>query len=170
MAHRTIVGLKWAKALSARPSYIPKSRPRGAKALGLRYERRLAEASGGIAGQWWEFEDANGPGCCQTDVIVDLGDAVLVLEAKLSWVSEGHTQINKLYRPVVDAALNRPVLGIVVVKNLTPGAPRAFGCYTDAIASAREGCCPVLHWLGVAALRPRLAPQAPSHLVAQPRT
>ncbi len=169
MGHRIVEGLKWARACPVRPPYIPKSRPRGVKALGVRYERRLAEASGGLAGQWFEFEDANGLGCCQTDVIVDLDNVLLVLEAKLSWVPEGHSQIAKLYRPVVEAALVKPVIGIVVVKNLTPGAPRAFGCYDDAIASARTGCLPVLHWLGVAALRPRRTAPPSSHLAAAPR-
>ena len=62
---RTIVGLESARALAGRPLSIPKGRPRGAKADGIRYEKLLAKALAPLGfehGRWFEFVDANGYG------------------------------------------------------------------------------------------------------------
>ncbi len=73
-----------------------------------------------------------------------------VLEVKYSWVPEGHSQIDLLYRPVVERALGASVLGIVVCKNVTglvPGVCVA-NSYWKAHEIAKTGRPVVWHWLG----------------------
>lgn len=146
---RVINGLVWAKPC-ARPRAIPASRPRGAKAAGLRYERALAAALPKAKhGQWFEFEDRNGPGWCQTDLLLELPSGVLVLESKYTWVPEGHQQVEDLYLPVVAKALAKPTFGGVVAKVLTPGpylVARDLQTFTQACVARQRA---VLHWIGV---------------------
>ncbi len=152
MSHRVIRGLRWARACQ-RPAGLPVGRPRGAKALGVRYERSLAKRLTELNhGQWFEFEDQNGPGVCQTDFILtslNHPDCVFVLECKYSWVIQGHLQIEQLYRPVLEKALALPVHGIVVCKNLKPGIGdiRVASGIGEAQALAKHGRV-VWHWLG----------------------
>ena len=40
---REVVGLRWVRRLEERPGCIPKGRPRGAKARGVRFEGAVAE-------------------------------------------------------------------------------------------------------------------------------
>lgn len=149
MSHRCVSGLLWAQARERGP-WGP-GRARGAKAHGLRYERALAKAlPGALHGQWFEFADRNGRGWCQPDLIRNLGDALLVLEAKFTWVPDGQRQIDQLYRPVVERAWGLPVLGVVVCKVLAPGATdvAVTGDLAVATALARQHRPVVLHWLG----------------------
>lgn len=117
---RQVSGLRWAKRMEARPGFIPIGRPRGAKAQGIRYEKALGLALGPEArrGVWWEFEDAQGHGYCQTDFLLELAQGSVILEVKYTWVPEGHQQIEGLYGPVVAAALGKPAVGLVVAKRL----------------------------------------------------
>lgn len=150
--HRVIEGLRWAEARESGPWGSKGSRPRGAKALGVAYEKALAKAlPDATRGAWWEFEDANGGGWCQTDLLLVGSGSVLVLEAKLSWVMQGHSQIELLYKPVLEMALGKPVLGVVVCKALRsgmPGSVTVVGDLPSALALARAGRRPVLHWIG----------------------
>jgi hypothetical protein len=151
-SHRIIIGLQRAEKLAKRPSFIPAGRPRGVKALGVRYERSLARSMPWMTpGQWWRFVDGEGEGWCQTDLIVERGNFSLVLEAKLSWVAEGHSQLEKLYKPVVERALGKPMLGIVVTKYLKPNIPRwvkVEGDFESALRASAAGRPSVWHWLG----------------------
>jgi hypothetical protein len=156
MSHRKVVGLKWAR-LGEGPE-LPIRRPRGAKALGLRYERALARAlPGAIHGQWWEYEDLNGHGWCQTDLILRVGSNIVVLEAKYSWVEKGHEQMEELYFPVVEEALGTWPLGVQVCKNLRQGARHVSSTLEQSIDQARVGRS-VLHWLGVGPLSSKPLP------------
>lgn len=148
MGHRVIKGLQWARPRESGP--FGRSRARGAKAQGLRYERALAKALPSAKhGQWFEFCDLFGSGWCQPDLIYDLGHALLVLEAKYTWVPEGQTQIDHLYRPVVEKALGKPVHGVVVCKTLIPGMScRVFASLREAALAAMSGDSVVLHWQG----------------------
>ena len=151
MAHRKVKGLQWACQLAGRPKIIPLGRPRGVKALGLRYERALARAVPMAKhGLWFEFLDANGPGFCQPDLVIEGQEAVLVLEVKLSWVPDGHTQIEELYRPVLAACCKKPVYGVQVTRNLRPGmgAVTVVGSLQEAVAEAKAGRLVCWHWLG----------------------
>jgi len=141
--------LEWAQK-AERPPGMPIGRPRGAKAVGVRYEKALAKALPGMVhGQWWNFRDRNGNGYCQTDFVLDREDFALVLEAKYTWVLAGHTQLRDLYIPVVGRALAKPVFGIVVCRNLIPGMPdvvRVTDSQTEAARLASQREYVVLHW------------------------
>lgn len=152
--HRSIVE----PLLVARPCQAPFASPRagkGARGEGIRYERSLARALPGAKhGQWFEFQDRNGLGKCQPDFLLDHGQFVVVLECKYTWVPEGHSQIDLLYRPIVERLLGKPVRGIVVCKRLVPevlrpGGPRIAGSYKEAVdlAAAVDNKV-VWHWLG----------------------
>ena len=151
MPSRRIMGQVRAKPC-ARPACIPRSRPRGAKALGLRYERALARAlPHGRHGPWYEFIDANGPGYCQPDIVLDMGECMFVLESKLSNVEQAKAQIEDLYVPVLTAAHRTKVHGIIVVRHLTPGVDLALvhdTLQSAMIAAVRGSQLPLLHWLG----------------------
>lgn len=152
-----IEGLEWAKALPGRPKCIPQGRARGAKAAGLRYEREIAGAlPGSVHGQWFEFRDRNGLGYCQPDLLLRGGPGELVvLEAKYTWVAQGHGQIAELYRPVVELATKRWVLGIVVCKVLRSSMPGVAIASTleEALNLARQGRTVALHWIGQGELK-----------------
>src|SRR6516162_4935511 len=119
---RVIEGLKWAHPLESKPDIIPTSRPRGAKAAGLRFERAFAkQLPSALHGQWFEFEDLHGHGSCQTDIIYSLLPLYLVvIEIKYTLVPGAHSKLLNLYLPVVSLALSRPSVGVVAVKNLDP--------------------------------------------------
>ena len=154
MSHRWVRGLVEASE-GLGPGWGA-GRPRGAKRLGCLYERRLGEALPSFRrGVWWRFVDSAGPGWCQTDLVLVGRQSVLVLEAKLSWVEEGHTQLEELYKPVVGMALGMEVLGVLVTGRLRPGMPRGVqvvGDLSGAVESARAGKRTVLHWLGASAM------------------
>lgn len=152
MAHRVVRGLQWARFAEKAPFGTP--RGKGAKALGLRYERLLAKAlPSAVHGAWFEFQDSNGRGFCQPDLLTQLGETLVVLEAKYSWVPEGQTQIEYLYKPVLEKVYEKRVIGIVVCKTLRPGViGRIVSTLDDALSSALNGEVTVLHWQAVGAL------------------
>lgn len=154
MGHRVVKGLKWARLSPDGPPGLKGSRPRGAKREGLRYERQIAQAFGPTAkhGQWLVFEDQNGLGWAQPDILFPLRNELFVLEAKYTWVPEAHTQLGQLYLPLLEAVFESSrIYGIVMVKALTPMARKNFICSTmeRALEMARLGTgAPVLQWLG----------------------
>lgn len=156
---RTISNLKSASALAERPSCIPASRPRGAKAAGLRLERAISDAlPGGLHGQWFAFEDENGPGFCQPDIIYPfLPDFFAVIEIKYTLVPGAHQKLSNLYLPVVSHALKAPAAGVVIVKNLDPRYRRGK-IFTDlriaAEVSFNRGYPTLVQYVGQALLRP----------------
>lgn len=165
---RTVKGLIWAKPLEKRPAKLPKARAkRGAKAAGLRYERALAEALPlAKHGQWFEFEDLSGLGWCQTDLLLQTPFGIAVLEAKYTWVEEGHRQVEGLYLPILERCYpSQPVFGLVVCKVLTLATPRQMICreLSSALYRAASGLSTIFHWPG-AALGPLALPVAPSPL------
>lgn len=146
--HRVISGLKWARALDERPASIPVGRARGAKRHGVKYERDFAKAlPAATHGQWFEFWDANGRGFCQADFLLRVGEIIVVLECKYTWVPGAKFQISQLYAPVVQAAFGAKTVGIVVCKHLVPEAPKSVPGLEEAIRLAVSGRESVLHWL-----------------------
>jgi hypothetical protein len=156
---RVIEDLKYAILMPHKPECIPVSRPKGAKAAGLRFERSLAKhLKGSLHGRWFEFEDQNGHGYCQTDVIyVFRPRFAVVIEVKYTLVPGAHSKLQNLYIPVVSHALKMPAVGVVAVKNLDPRYRRGR-IYTDllsaAVASAENGYPALLQWSGQALLPP----------------
>ena len=137
---RVVQGLKWARRLASRPSGIPEGRARGAKLKGLQYERALAKALGSrmLHGIWWEFEDSEGRGFCQTDFLGFARGFTVILECKYTWTEEAEEELRGLYVPVVSVALAKPlgsVLSVVVCKNLIKGLKRPI---CDSLAEALE--------------------------------
>lgn len=167
MRARQISGLLWA-GVCERPRSIPVSRPRGRKAAGVRYERELAKAlPAALHGQWFQFQDRNGPGHCQTDLLLETDQGLAILEAKYTWTEHGHRQIEGLYKPVLIKAFRREVLGLVVCRVLTPDVARGEVCsdLPTALARAASGRRTVLHWIGQdLGLGPWQASQRSSHL------
>jgi hypothetical protein len=103
-----------------------------------------------MRGLWWSYCDANGPGLCQTDFLIEGKIWAIILECKNTWTREGMEQLTDLYLPVVEMAREKRVAGIQVCKNLIPGyIGQVFQDLEDAVAAARRGCTPVtLHWHG----------------------
>lgn len=156
MRHRIVRGLRTA-CKSVKPQFASGRRPKGAKGRGIAYERTLASALGPdwTAGAWFHFLDAEGPGYCQTDFIRELADVVVVLEAKLSWVPEGRSQLELLYRPVCEYVYKKPMIGLVVCKRLVPECNGAIAhTLPSALEAARHGHNVVLHWIGSTPLAP----------------
>lgn len=162
--HRTIVGLEWAEPLARRPACIPESRPKGVKALGLRYERKAAaeinRALRGslVRGQWFEFVDANGHGYCQCDGLYydPQSDSYVVFEFKLTEVDEARSQLKNLYLPVVAWAWPQfaPPRGIVVARHLTreTNVNLVYDSLWWVMAEPPALGIPTLHWIGRSAL------------------
>jgi len=111
---------------------------------------------GSIHGQWFEFEDQDGFGYCQTDLIFVLGGINVVIEAKYTLVPGAHSKLASLYVPVVEKAFGGEACGVVVVKNLDPRYRRGR-IYTDiqaaASASLMTGYPTLIQWSGQALLR-----------------
>lgn len=156
---RIIRDLQWAQALNTWPDSIPRHRARGVKALGRRYEAAVARQLGSDAtrGQWWTFRDANGPGLCQTDLIIPGSRWIAVLECKHTWISDGMDQLHYLYLPVVGMATGKQVVGVQVCKHLVPYARGPiFQDLESAVEAAKESWrrnaitrCVTLHWRGI---------------------
>jgi hypothetical protein len=119
---RVIRDLKWVEPLASRPAYLPKvKRLRGAPQRGIQFENAVAKALPEFThGQWFEFEDSKGKGCCQTDLFFVRSRDIVLLECKNTWLLDAHTQVGRLYKPILEACYQKPVLCIVVVKNLGP--------------------------------------------------
>lgn len=146
---RKIEGLRWAKSC-ARPKCIPRSRPRGVRALGKRYEAAVAKQlkGQGVAGQWFEFEDDNGHGYCQVDFL--LKEEKAVLEVKLTEVEAARQELRDLYIPVLRYIYGPLVRGVVVARHLTreTDLDRVCDSLPLALIVARTRGIPTLHWIG----------------------
>lgn len=150
--HRIVAGLISAFPCP-KPNTIPISRPRGVRAVGLRFERAFVKAlklkwpSQVLAGQWFQYQDINGKGHCQTDVMLVFAEEVIIFECKLTETDWGRLQLTQLYFPVVARALNRKVRGVVVTRHLTKETNIASITDDIGIAIASAGFnIPTLHW------------------------
>lgn len=149
MPHRKVYQLSSAQECP-RPKSIPNSKPRGVKAKGLSFERAVARALPGAKhGLWFRFWDANGPGYCSPDFILQSSGMIFILECKLSNVQEARAQLEELYLPVVALATGLPTRGIVLVKSVwREDRPELI---TDSLSQAcllAQTSIPTLHWLG----------------------
>lgn len=155
---RRVVGLRWAKPLDGKPSFLPCTRAaRGVRGEGLRYEKALARGLGARFqhGLWWEYRDECGICYCQTDFFGKSSEWAIVLESKLTWTQDAETQLWELYVPVVACALGFKrdrVVPIVVCKYLTKESVRPIGAsLKETVQLGREVSfpfCAVWHHLG----------------------
>lgn len=148
---RSVRGLKWARSCE-RPSFVHNGPKRGVKRQGIRYENAFAGALSAEFpqakhGQWWEFEDDNGRGFCQTDVLLTGPQAAVVFECKLSLVAEAFVQLSDLYLPVVQRALALPASGIVVTRHLRRGSGAPIVAQLSEALLIAPTEIPILHWL-----------------------
>lgn len=172
MRARAIQGLIWSREADS-PWGTASRQPRGKKGYGVRYERELAKALPDARhGQWFQFQDSAGPGHCQTDLLLDTPMGLAILEAKYTWTQEGHWQVERLYKPVVERATRRSAFGLVVCRVLLPELRREVICseLEPALLRAAAGLRTVLHWtgqrLGTPCLQPCQASLEPTHLAA----
>jgi len=148
--------VRYAK-LCDRPDVLPVGRPRGAKALGTRYERAVALAiPNAFHGPWFQYWGDGGLRYCQPDFLFESEydpGPIVCLEVKHTWLPYAHVQLEGLYGPVVRCATEREVVGVVVANWLTDGMGglAVVNCMTEALWAARRGYRVVLHWLGVSA-------------------
>lgn len=148
---RKVLGLQSA-GLAENPWGKP-PRPKGAKALGLRFERAVGKVlPQALHGQWLRFVDNNGPGYCCPDFLVAQGATLWVLECKLTDWDEAEAQLEGLYRPVLGLLWSGPIRCITVARNLSPHTRRdaVVGTWEAALQMPRA----VLHVFG--------KPQGPS--------
>lgn len=112
--------------LAKRPSFIPVSRPRGTKALGLRFERRVGallrrQFHEVHSGEWFEFVDAKRQGVCQIDHYIVLHSHIILCECKLSEAEAAWPQMKDLYAPILERHYGLPVARVQIVRHLRTG-------------------------------------------------
>lgn len=157
MTKRVISRLRWAKALTERPRCIPVGRARGVKAFGVRYEKAVGKQFAQESrGRWFEYEDRNGLGYCQVDLLLGQLGRLIVVEAKYTWTLAGHEELETLYLPVVEEAFGVPVKGVVVSRNLTRETlDYAVVHHRIEDAAACQAARSAWHWMGDTAVAPR---------------
>lgn len=132
-SYREVVGLRWVEAQAEGPFA---SRPRGRlQRAGIRYESVIAKSlkreypnARVISGLWLRFEDANGLGWAQPDILVP--EENLLVECKLSFTAVAEGQISKLYAPLIERLWGR--------------SPRLVCCCKFARAEGPEA--PIADW------------------------
>jgi hypothetical protein len=152
-------------------------RAKGSRARGLAYEKLVAQAiPGALHGQWFDFLDAAGPGCCCPDVLLLAKRATVCIEVKLTDCDEGREQLSLLYAPILRWIYQKPVLLVLVVKHLTPRSTLVVEDLRSALRLAESGAIPTLHWLGrgpILGRKPplghKIPPQSPFPLASAPR-
>jgi hypothetical protein len=149
---RHVKGLKWAQWADP-PSFAKRKRARGAKAAGLRFERKVAEelARRGEVwhGQWIEFEDVNGRGLAQPDFI--LPSEGIVLESKLTETPAAFEQLFSLYLPLLELLMGERLCGVQVCRNLAPvpREARPSGAYGEILDDLAPVPGAVWHYLPI---------------------
>jgi hypothetical protein len=152
--------LRWSRHVSTRP--IPKPSSTWSK-VGLAYERRVVSslAEAGIRllhNPGFEFEDDSGSNYCVPDIILpNYDNKLIIIEVKLTYKVEAILKLRNLYAPVVSLALSRPVVCLVIAKNVTPNSPEPELTLESAIcqsarseiaAAGRPGVGFLVQWLG----------------------
>lgn len=90
----------------------------------------------------------NRPCWCSPDLVIDLGNLVVIIEVKLTWVPDAANKLRNIYCPVVRRVLQKPAIGVVVCKNLVENAPREVSSISDALATGADCVVywPDCHW------------------------
>lgn len=145
---RRIEGLHW---VQPRANPWPRTRLRGSRAAGIRFQKATARAiPGARTDKWFEFFDSHGLGYCSPDIILPFGGEVFVLECKLTATDEADVQLSGLYLPVVSHHTKRAARGIIVVRHLRPQVDlsRVRTGLRSCLRDATPAYFPILHWLG----------------------
>ncbi len=124
--------IKWAKLSETKHFGRRPTKVKNAISYGLRYEKAFGEYikghySGVHVHPWIEFEDDNGYGLCQPDVV--LLDPFIIFECKARFsYRQAYRELRTLYGPVVVALWGEERLGpklVQVCRHLKTSARRA---------------------------------------------
>lgn len=151
MATRLIQDLVFAEHVQPPAFATAKRRPRGAKGLGLQYEREFVKQfPTGLHNPWFKFHDRNGPGLCSMDLLLQTPMGIVIWECKLTNTIEADMQLTGLYGPIVQHVYRTPVFGAVVQRHLQRSTDlrRVVTTLEEAQAHMAAGQIPILHWLG----------------------
>lgn len=131
-----------------RPAWIRASRPRGTKALGLRYERAFAKARPeAVHGQWFHYLIDSAPHWCQTDFLFMGKKKIVVAELKLTDYDGARKQLDDLYVLVLRRAYpEHQIIPLIVLRNVGNVPDGVEIC--DSLKAAVQAPRAVLHWLG----------------------
>lgn len=147
--HRQVKDLLWAKT-SERGPWGTARRLTPIQRQGLRYEARFGDhlrALGEIplSSQWFEFQDLEGPGFCQTDHLIVRPDEVLIFECKRSYRPWVWDQLLRLYRPIVEEVFELPVRVAAACLYLNPEAQGQFRAPLDLFLESEHPQA-LVHW------------------------
>lgn len=145
--------ISWAKRRESAPHFF--SEPaKGIQKDGIRYERAVwRHLAGSERGVWWDYVRDGELRFCQTDLLLPLGERLLVIEVKLTYRKDTWEKVSGLYVPVVEKATDREVIGVIAVRSLRAGYIGACGELDEAVGKAMKGEEAVWHWVP----RPRFA-------------
>ena len=102
-----VKNLRWARYSSTPPQFKTRQRPRGRKALGVKYERAGHAHFAGLfsvysPGPWIHFLDDSGARWCQPDAVASRSDGgIVILEFKYSHTRDAWMQLRTLYEPLI---------------------------------------------------------------------
>lgn len=126
---------------------MPKPRTAWARA-GIRYELNVVKALAlfvpVLHNPWYVFEDDHGASYISPDIVLPYDSKLIVAECKLTYKPEAIVKLRRLYCPIIAMATEKPVLPLVITKNLNPSAPEPGLALSIAIGLAE----PLLHWTG----------------------
>lgn len=124
---------------------------------GLAYERKFGEhlqrmkKPGDallLGGPWIKFWDQNGVGFAQPDFLLVSPRGVYIFECKLKENSKAWVQLFRLYGPLVEYLLRRPIKRVQVCKYLRPlGTNSPARCPVINSAKELKDEC-IWNWLG----------------------
>lgn len=121
---RHVRGLLWAR-LATREAFPPPKGLKGTKQQGIAFQWAVGKAVPAlIPGPWFHYADAYGEHFCQPDWLLPCAEGLVILECKRTDTLSAREQLRQLYFPVLAKAFQRPVFGIVVVKNVSRDTDR----------------------------------------------
>lgn len=97
--------------------------------------------------EWIRFHDANGTGHAEPEAYLVLKDRIVLFEAKLTGGIAGKMQMEGLYKPLLENIYRRPVVCLMICKNVAPDTPHPRYDSPEAFMSSGRPFG-VWHWLG----------------------
>lgn len=105
------------------PPFLRKTKPRGRKRQGVKYEAQgqqmLAERFGSayLPSPWVRFTDQTGQHWCQPDGVLETDSGLIIVEFKYQHTVDAWQQLRLLYEPVIRALHpGRPIAVLEIVK------------------------------------------------------
>jgi len=123
--------LRYVKRLKGKPGFIRNHKVYGARKAGLIYERRVATYLQALHprlyhyGPWFEYEDVQGRGWCQPDILFlpySKKKPLVIYEIKLTYKPIAEHKLYNVYKPIVEYLYpKRDIKLCQIFKNLTKG-------------------------------------------------